>query len=149
MRETSQMAKGGGSLGRGRKTREETPPIPERSRLSLQDRAAQAALQRLVDEAGGRWGLSGSRSVRVDSIDLMTDLLATWMRRHSHTHPATGRTYYPGTPGLWRAFDELYPLQDPNRWNGLRRAATLELERRGFERLGGSNGTTWYLPNGG
>jgi len=70
-----------------------------------------------------------------------------WLEVHSRPHPASGRLYFPGVPGAWHAFDDLYPLQDPNRWNGLRRAVLLELESRGFERIGGPNGTTWFLPN--
>jgi hypothetical protein len=43
--------------------------------------------------------------------------------------------------------DELYPLQDPNRWDRLRVASTRELESRGWERRGSApNSTTWSIP---
>lgn len=139
------MAKGGGSLGRGRKTREETAPIPNPGQLSEPDRRAQSALAQLVEAAGGRWGLNHTKSIPVGEVDLLTDLVARWMSLHGRPHPSNGRPYFPGEPGTWRAFDELYPLQDPNRWNGLRRAVTNELVSRGYERIGGPNGTTWYI----
>ncbi len=140
------MAKGGGSLGRGRKTREETSPIPPKDQLSELDGRAQVVLEALVEAAGGRWGLSGTQSIPGDAKAVLVELLRAWMKSHSRPHPGTGRPYFPGTPGAWHAFDDLYPLQDPNRWNPLRRAVMLELESLGYERIGGANGTTWYLP---
>ncbi len=140
------MAKGGGSLGRGRKTREETGPIPDRNLLTGLDQQAQAVLEQLVESAGGRWGLSGTQSIPIGAIDVLTEVVVTWIAKHSRPHPQNGRLYFPGEPGLWRAFDLLYPLQDPNRWNALRQATTTELEARGYERQGGPNGSTWYLP---
>lgn len=140
------MAKGGGSLGRGRKTREETAPLPDRSQLNDLEGRAQTALKGLVDDAGGRWGLIDAKSIPVGHLDLVVDLLARWMVQYSTPHKQSGRAYFPGRPGLWHALDDLVPLQDPNRWNPLRAAATAELSERGFERIGGVNGATWFLP---
>jgi len=138
------MAKQGGSLGRGRRTREQTPPVPERDRLTGLDARAQAALAQLVDAAGGRWGIGG-RPIPVDHLEPLADLLEAWGRRHARSDAA--RDYFPGRPGFWHALDELYPLQDPNRWDPLRLALTRELEGRGWERRGSApNGTTWWLP---
>src|SRR4051794_14190397 len=91
-------------------------------------------------------GVGHTKSIPVDHVDLIADLLAKWMVQHSAPHRQTGRPYFPGRPCLWRAFDDLVPLQDPNRWNPLRAAATAELSTRGFERIGGVNGATWFLP---
>ena len=123
------MARQGGTLGRGRRTREQTPPVPDRQQLSELDRRAQTALQQLVDKAGGRWGIDG-RSIDVDHVELLADLLEAWGRRNSK-RDAGGHDYFPGRPGFWHALDELYPLQDPNRWDRLRLALTRELESRG------------------
>ncbi len=141
------MAKGGGSLGRGRKTREETADIPVADQLAAADRRVQAILQELVERAGGRWGLSGSRSIPVGAVGELADFGGAWMLRHSRPGGKDDRLYYSGRPGFWRAFDELYPLQDPNRWNPLRHAVMAELEERGYERQGGPNGSSWYLPS--
>lgn len=107
---------------------------------------AQAALDQLVDQAGGRWGIGG-HSIDVDHVELLADLLEAWGRRNSR-RDADGHDYFPGRPGFWHALDELYPLQDPNRWDRLRVALTRELESRGWERRGSApNSTTWSIPN--
>ena len=67
------MAKGGGSLGRGRKTREETSPIPPKDQLSELDGHAQVVLEALVEAAGGRWGLSGTQSIPGDAKAVLVD----------------------------------------------------------------------------
>lgn len=139
------MAKEGGTLGRGRRTREQTPPVPDRQQLAELDRRAQAALEQLVANAGGRWGIGG-RAIGVDHVELLVDLFAAWGRRYSK-RDRDGHEYFPGRPGFWHALDELYPLQDPNRWDRLRLAVTRELENRGWDRRGASaNATTWSIP---
>src|SRR5688572_13480892 len=124
------MAKAGGSLGRGRRMAHETPAIPDAASLEPEARAAQGVLARLVAEAGGQMGMGGS--IPVDSVSALADHLDGWARRLATARE--GRTYFAGRPGLWHALDELYPLQDPNRWDALRLAITRELEGRGWER---------------
>ena len=138
------MAKEGGSLGRGRRTREKTPSVPSQDELGDLDRRAQRALHRLVEEAGGRWGIK-SRPIPTGDLDVLTDLFEAWGKRHARNEQ--GRSYFPGRPGFWHALDELYPLQDPNRWDKLRLAVTERLTARGWERRGPANGTTWWLPD--
>jgi hypothetical protein len=130
-------------LGRGRRTREETPPVPDRDQLADVDRRAQRAIAALVEQAGGRWGIK-TTPIPIGDVDVLTDLFEAWGRRHArHEH---GRDYFAGQPGFWHALDELYPLQDPNRWDKLRLAVTNNLIGRGWERRGAANGATWWLP---
>lgn len=136
------MAKAGGSLGNGRRLAHETPAIPDGESLGPEARATQRVLARLDAAAGGRMGRGGS--IPVDSVPALADYLDGWARRLATAR--NGRTYFAGRPGLWHALDELYPLQDPNRWDALRLAITRELEDRGWERVAPPRGSTFYLP---
>lgn len=137
------MAKAGGSLGRGRRTSERTPPLPTAEGLLESERVLQQELCRLVERVGGRWGLRGA-PVPIGDVRLLANGVEEWVKRHeTRLH---GRRYFAGRPGLWHFLDDLYPLQDPNRWDTLRLAITDELLQRGWERVGGSRGSAWYLP---
>ena len=139
--------KAGGSLARGRRHAHEVPPIPKADELTSFERRVQDELRTLVERAGGRMGLQGSRPIPVGDISLLTDAFDRWARLRSTTK--NGRDYFSGRPGFWHAFDEYYPLQDPNRWDGLRAAVTTELTSRGWDRIGAPKGSSWYLPDDG
>lgn len=119
-----------GSLARGRRLPEEVPPVPPAEELTELEARAQAALQELVESAGGR--LDSLVTVPVGHLDVITELCDGWGRRHG-VHTAKG-IYFSGQPGLWQALDQLYPLRDPNRWDRLREAVIVELEERGWRR---------------
>ncbi|HEX3866861.1 MAG TPA: hypothetical protein VHV78_08920, partial [Gemmatimonadaceae bacterium] len=53
--------------------------------------------------------------------------------------------YFSGRPGLWHALDELYPLQDPNRWDRLREAVIAELEQRNWVRRSPPRGAAFDI----
>lgn len=118
------MAKKGGSLTLGRRTRDEVPAMPSESDLSRSDARAQRSLMALVDEAGGRF--DSTTAIPVGHVDVLADLLDAWGRRHAT--PQDGHLYFGGQPGLWHALDQPCPLQDPNRWDRLRRRSFVELE---------------------
>ena len=63
---------------------------------------------------------------------MFTELFDAWAR--SHGEPADNGISFSGHPGLWHALDELYPLQDPNRWDSLRREVLRTLEERNWVR---------------
>lgn len=119
------MAKKAGSLPRGRRTPDEVPPVPNANDLDPLDARAQRALLALVDQAGGRF--ASTTAIPVGHVAVLTDLLDAWGRRHAISQD--GHLYFGGQPGLWHALDQLYPLQDPNRWDQLRKAIVIELER--------------------
>jgi hypothetical protein len=118
------MAKSGGSLGRGRRRLDEVPSVPHVADLSEVQRRAQQELHVLVEQAGGRLG-SGPRIVARD-LEPFIDLFNEWAQRYGEV--TESGACFSGRPGLWHALDELYPLQDPNRWDGLRLAVIAELE---------------------
>jgi len=124
------MVKQGGSLPRGRRLRHEVATIPDANDLSDLDARAQRALGAMVEKAGGRF--DSKTAIAADHVELLTELLDTWGRRYA-THTETG-LYFGGQPGLWHAFDQLYPLQDPNRWDRLRAAVVIELEKGSWRR---------------
>lgn len=137
------MSKQGGSLPRGRRLRHEVPEVPSSKDLTSVERKAQAALRTLVDEAGGRF--DSTKAVPVGSVAELADLLDGWGRRHARLKD--GALYFGGQPGLWHALDELIPLQDPNRWDGLRKAVIAELEARGWRRASPPRGISFFLPD--
>jgi hypothetical protein len=119
-----------GSLPRGRRLREEVPPVPSAEGRPELEVTAQAAMRELVELAGGRF--DSLRTIPVGHLDVLTDLCDTWGRRHG-VHTADG-ICFSGQPGLRHALDELYPLQDPNRWDRLREAIIVELEKGTWRR---------------
>src|SRR5688572_8666433 len=119
-----------GSLPRGRRLRHEVPAVPAGDDLLPLEADAQRALRDLVERAGGRF--DSSRRIPVGHLETLARLVDAWGRRNAV--PTAGRLYFDGHPGLWHALDELYPLQDPNRWDPLRRAVIVELEERGWTR---------------
>jgi hypothetical protein len=138
------MSKAGGSLPRGRRTQEQVPSIPATEGLPSLQQQAQRLLGALVEAGGGRWGLSGIKQVEVEHVEIFVELFEEWARRNTDH----GSTYFNGRPGLWRAFDELYPLQDPNRWDRLRQAVIEQLEHaHGWQRRRPPNGAGWDLPD--
>lgn len=124
------MSKGGGSLPKGKRLPEEVPPVPDPSTLNPLEQEAQRALRSLVDDAGGRFDRTGP--IRLEYLDLFADLFGVWA--HEYGTPTEYGVYFSGRPGLWRCLDELYPLQDPNRWDGLRKAVIERLEQGSWRR---------------
>lgn len=137
------MAKQGGSLPRGRRLRHEVPDVPSPDDLTEVERVAQRALRTLVGEAGGRF--DSTKAIPVGHVDELAALLDAWARRHAGEKH--GRLYFGGQPGFWHALDELYPLQDPNRWDRLRQAILGELVERGWRRVSPPRGTAFNLPD--
>lgn len=136
------MAKQGGSLPRGRRLPHEVPDIPSTADLTSLERASQALLRSLVESAGGRRGTS--TAIPVGHTSELADLLDAWGRANAVSR-ADG-LYFGGRPGLWHALDRLYPLEDPNRWDALRKEIVLELEHRGWRRASPPRGSSFYLP---
>jgi hypothetical protein len=136
------MAKQGGSLPRGRRLRHEVLDVPSPSDLTHVEKVAQAALRSLVGEAGGRF--ESTKAIPIGNVSELADLFDAWGRRHANDKD--GELYFAGQPGLWHALDELYPLQDPNRWDRLRQEVIRELEERGWRRASPPRGVTFYLP---
>lgn len=120
----------GGSLPRGRRRRDEVPPVPVAADLPPLEAEAQRALRELVERAGGRF--DSARRIPVAHVDTLAKLFDAWGRRHAESTPR--RLHFNGHAGLWHALDELYPLQDPNRWDPLRQAVIAELKQRGWRR---------------
>lgn len=110
--------------------------------LTAVQQESQQLLGALVEADGGRWGLTGVKQVSIEHVDVFAGLFEEWAR-HNTDH---GSTYFNGRPGLWHALDELYPLQDPNRWDRLRQAVTERLESdHGWRRRRPPNGSGWDL----
>lgn len=124
------MAKSGGSLGRGRRTRDEVPPVPAAEALTAVQREAQSRLRVTVEQAGGRF--SPARPIPVDHVEVVAALFDEWAREYGA--PSDVGISFSGRPGLWHALDALYPLQDPNRWDRLRCAVIELLESRNWRR---------------
>lgn len=104
--------------------------MPPASELSELEATAQEALRDLVDSAGGRF--DSPTAVPVGHLEVLTRLCDAWGRRHG-VRTATG-ICFSGQPGLRHAFDELYPLQDPNRWDRVREAVIVELAEGSWRR---------------
>lgn len=136
------MPKGGGSLDRGRRTRDEVPLVPEPSSLSDLEQRAQGALRRLVDDAGGRFGPGDP--IPAKHLEVFAQLFQEWAIHHGHRSGSGVR--FGGRPGLWHALDGLYPLQDPNRWDGLRLAILRQLQQRGWRRVTPPRGSAFDIP---
>lgn len=134
------MTERGGSLGRGRRRPDAVPPVPDTRGLSATQKLAQVALRELVEAAGGRFARA---NVPVGRLEVLTELFEEWGRRHGE--PTEYGVYFSGRPGLWHALDDLYPLQDPNRWDRLRRAVIAELERRNWRRRSLPRGSAFEI----
>ncbi|HQZ32781.1 MAG TPA: hypothetical protein PK020_00080 [Ilumatobacteraceae bacterium] len=137
------MAKNDAKLGRGRKAEQEVAAIPNAADLAAFARPVQDELRKLVERAGGRMGLR-TKTIPVGDVKLLANGVEQWAK--AHLTQRNGRLYFAGRPGIWHFFDSLYPLQDPNRWDRLREAVTNELRLRGWERVGGTQGSGWFLP---
>lgn len=137
------MSKAAGSLPRGRRLRREVPAVPEPQDLNAVERVAQQHLRTLVERAGGRF--ETAEPIPVDHIESLVELFDAWAHRHAQSN--TGVAHFNGRPGLWHALDELYPLQDPNRWDRLRQAVIAELEHRGWVRTAPPRGSGFDLPD--
>ena len=124
------MAKQGGSLPRGRRLREEVPPVPDPSGLSPLQRRAQLAIREMVERVGGRF--DDQRAIPVERLDLLGELFEEWATTHGDR--SVDGVRFSGRPGLWHALDTLYPLQDPNRWDALRHAILRTLESKNWRR---------------
>jgi hypothetical protein len=137
------MSKQGGSLPRGRRLRSEVPDVPNADKLNRVERAAQTSLRALVGEAGGRF--DSATAIPIGSIPELADLLDAWGRTHADSR--SDGLYFGGRPGLWHALDQLVPLQDPNRWDALRKEVIRELESRGWRRASPPRGIAFHLPD--
>lgn len=137
--------KSAGSLTRGKRRRDEIPDVPVESDLSELERTAQRVLIDMVEKAGGRF--DSGRPIPVAHLDVLTDLLADFGRRHADERD--GRLVFSGRPGMWHALDDLCPLQDPNRWDKLRASLAVQLERRGWRRISPPRGSSFVIPTGG
>ena len=104
--------------------------MPQVEALSELERRAQEAVQELVESAGGRF--HSLTTIPVGHLEALTELCDAWGRRHG-VRTATG-IHFSGQPGLRHALDELYPLQDPNRWDRLREAIIERLEQGSWRR---------------
>lgn len=135
------MAKQGGSLPRGRRLKEEVPAVPDARDLGERDAHAQRALRELVERPGGRF--DSTTAIPIGHIETLARLFDEWGRRYAE--PAGSGLYFGGQPGLWHALDELYPLQDPNRWDALRRAVIIELEKGSWHRRRPPRGTSFDI----
>ena len=138
------MAKAGGTAGRGRRLRHEVPDIPSPDGLDDLGRRCQAAVARLVEEVGGRF--DSKTAVPARHLELFASLFEAWAVRHGERQG--DGVYFGGQPGLWHALDDLYPLQDPNRWDGLRREVIRQLERDGWRRRTPPRGAAFDIPLG-
>lgn len=123
--------------------------MPPQGGLSETARSLQDQLRLAVKQDGGRLGIppeiSGQISPDLLDMDALTDYADQWARKFAEPYENDSR-YFSGRPGFWRCFDELYPLQDPNRWNAIRHGVTTALERRGWVRPGGPQSSAWIIP---
>lgn len=137
------MSKAAGSLSRGRRLRDEVPDVPDATDLTPIEQAAQAKLRTLVERSGGRF--DSTEPIAVDHVDVLAELFDAWARRHADSSGPV--LHFNGRPGLWHALDELYPLQDPNRWDRLRKEVIAELVHRGWVRTAPPRGAGFDLPD--
>lgn len=135
----------GSLMGRKKaRTLAELPPVPVPDELTDACRAAQPALRELVEAAGGRLGLRGrGNMISEGHIDVFVPVMREWAE-HYGTRRDGGIEL--SRPGLWHALERLYPLQDPNRIDRLRKAVIVELQRQGWRR-DGVRGLKWWIPD--
>lgn len=133
--------KAGGSLSRGRRRRDEVPPVPVPEGLSAVEREAQIVLKVLVERAGGRFG--STAPIDVDQLEVFEQLFNDWAREHGE--PTDYGVCFRGRPGLWHALDALYPLEDPNRWDRLREAVIGALESANWVRRSRPRGSVFDI----
>ena len=108
-----------GSGKKGRRLAGELPAVPDSSTLSSVGQRAQRVLLDLVGGDNGRLHPSGA--IPVGHLDVLTDLMAEWVRHYGTRSGDTVRFNTRGCGG-WYVFDRLVPLQNPNRSDGLRAA---------------------------
>jgi hypothetical protein len=135
-----------GSLTGKKKARTvaELPPIPAPDELTDTCRAAQPMLRELVEAAGGRLGFRGpGNMIGEGHIDVFVPVMREWAE-HYGTRRDGGIEF--SRPGLWHALERLYPLQDPNRIDRLRKAVIVELQRQGWHRKG-VRSSKWWIPD--
>lgn len=129
---------------KGSRTDAELTEVPDPESLTAVSRIAQSELLALVASVGGRHGLEPTPAIPIGSLDTLIPLLEEWVD-HYGDHLPDGVAF--SRPGLWHALDRLVPLQNPNRWDRLRKALTHELESKGWVRSGGPRGSKWWIPN--
>lgn len=135
-----------GSLSGKKKARTlaELPPVPQPAELTEVGRAAQPALRELVEAAGGRLGFRGpGNMIGEGHIDVFIPVMREWVEHYGSRRDG-GIEF--SRPGLWHALERLYPLQDPNRIDRLRKAVLVELQRQGWSR-NGVRGSKWWIPD--
>ncbi len=135
-----------GSLTGKKKARTltELPPVPAPDELTDACRAAQPALRELVEAAGGRLGFRGpGNMIGEGHIDVFVPVMREWAEHYGIRRDGGIEL---SRPGLWHALERLYPLQDPNRIDRLRKAVLVELQRQGWTR-NGVRGSKWWIPD--
>ncbi len=135
-----------GSLTDKKKARTlaELPPVPGSGELTEVCRAAQPVLRELVEASGGRLGFRGpGNMIAVGHIDVFVPVMREWVEHYGTRRD--GGVEFSG-PGLWHALERLYPLQDPNRIDGLRKAVIVELQQQGWTR-NRVRGSKWWIPD--
>lgn len=113
------------------------PPAPP---VQPDGKQAQRVLQAMVARAGGP---SGSSPIPVDHLPTLKLLFNAWAARFGE-HTGDG-IIFRGRPGLWHALDQLVPLTDTNRWDGLRKAVLIELEAENWERVTPPRGSVFLI----
>jgi len=135
-----------GSLTGKKKARTltELPPVPAPDELTDVGRAAQPALRELVEAAGGRLGFRGpGNMIGEGHIDVFVPVMREWAEHYGARRDG-GIEF--SRPGLWHALERLYPLQDPNRIDRLRKTVIVELQRQGWSR-NGARSSKWWIPD--
>lgn len=119
------------------------PPRPPDGQLTDIQRQAQGVLKELVDRAGGP---SASGQISVDHLAPLRNLFNEWA--HTHGESTDVGVFFAGRPGLWHALDELCPLDDPNRWDTLRKAVIASLEDDNWVRRSPPRGSAFDILEG-
>lgn len=90
--------------------------------------------------------MTGGQRVAVAHLDVVCALLDDWARARSSVGSDGRRRFDAMGQSTWGALDRLVPLQDPNRWDSLRKAAIQWLEATGgWERCAPPRGSAWWL----
>ena len=101
---------------------------------------ARKALVSLVAQSGG---VSGKAQIQQDQIPLLKELFTERFVERSQWHDDGAIVRVDG----WHAFDELVPLEDPNRWDRLRAEVYKSLEADGWVRTQPPRGSEFIIPH--
>lgn len=103
--------------------------------------AAERALHALVTAGGGP---AGHRSIPIGHLDSLGALLEAWAREHGT--PVEGGVRFSGRPGFWHAFQDLCPIDETARWEGLRKAVLDDRRRHGWVPLNKTKAPASFIP---